>query len=122
LGLKKSFPDPVGRRIAQRTGELSKGLGSISIFPGLLKESPQVLGIQKETLDFVGDPDAEGSAAATAATAIGAEDSQCSDGLLLEVVFVVAFEESVSVECADVLAVWTGGAFEQGELLVSLLQ
>ncbi|WP_146521408.1 hypothetical protein [Stieleria varia] len=69
---------------------------------------------------FVGDPNAESFSAAVGVSTIAAKDAYRSDGFVREILLVVAFVDAVSIQRPGVLAVWTGGTFEQGELLVAL--
>ena len=85
------------------------------------KELVKTLGIEEESSYLVGDPNTEGSATAAGSAAVRAVDTQSADGLLFEILFVVSFEKSMSIQSPGVLAVWTGFAFEKGEPPVALL-
>lgn len=86
----------------------------------MFKELPKAVRIEKEPLHLVSDPETERSATAIGISPVTAKDPQGSDGLLLEVLFVVSFEKPVSIQRPGVIAVGAGGAFEQGELIITL--
>jgi hypothetical protein len=81
----------------------------------VIKKSPKALCIEKEPLYFLGDPDTEGSATTAGAATIRAVDTQSSDRFLLEILLIVSFQESVSIQCPSVLAVGARGTLKQGE-------
>ena len=74
LCLEKSFPDSISCRIAQRAPECLECPGFVARCWGLLKELPEALRVDEQTLDLVRDPDAEGSATAVCAATIAAKD------------------------------------------------
>jgi len=115
LGVKKSLPNSVSSRITHRGAEVLECLRFIPTCNCALKKFPQALCIEKESLYFVGDPDTEGSSTTVGAATIRAVDTQSSDGFLLEILLIVSFQESVSIQCPSVLAVGARGTLEQGE-------
>ena len=86
-----------------------------------MKKFPEAICIEKESFYFIGDPHAEGPSTTFVAAAITTEDADSSDRFLSEILLVVSFEESVSIQCPGVLAVRTRRALEQSKPLVPLL-
>lgn len=79
---------------------------------GGFEESPQRVGGHAQPPNFVGEPDAEGSAAARTRMAIAAEDSPSADRLALRIAFVVAAQKAVSDEGTNPFAMRTRGLLE----------
>ena len=86
-----------------------------------MKKFPKANCIEKESFYFIGDPHTECSATAFVAAAITTEDADSSDSFLSEILLVVSFEESVSIQRPGVLAVRTRRALEKSKPLVPLL-
>ena len=82
---------------------------------------PKAICIEKESFYFIGDPHTECSATPFVAAAITTEDAESSDRFLSEILLVVSFEESVSIQRPGVLAVRTRRALEKGKPPVPLL-
>lgn len=121
LRVKESFPNPIGCRVTHRARAVSESLGSISVGGRLVEKLKQTLSIEKESLDFVGAPNTEGSSTTGGVSPVGAEDTQSPDGLLFEMLFVVASEESMPIERAGLFAVRAWRAFQRCDPLVTLL-
>ena len=73
LGLSKTFPDPVGRGLAQAAVEFAKRLPFVAGGNAVDEKRPQAFGGQEQPCDLVGPPDAESSAAAAGSISVAAE-------------------------------------------------
>ena len=107
LGLSKTFPDPVGRGLAQAAVEFAEGLPFVAGGNAVDEKRPQAFGGQEQPCDLVGPPDAESSAAAAGSISVAAEDPLRSHGLPPRMLIVIAAEKSVSNQPADLFAVRT---------------
>ena len=72
------------------------------------------MSIEKESFDFVGDPHTEGSTTAAIVAPVTAKDTEGPDSFLVEILFVVALEEPMSIESPGVFANGARRAFEEG--------
>jgi len=104
LGFVESLPDAVRRGIAQSAFEAAESLQLIAGEDGLLEKRPQAVCVQKESFDFVGDPDAEGSPAAGRPPPIVAEDTPGADGFPTQLLLVIAPQKPVSNQASDLFA------------------
>jgi hypothetical protein len=105
LAVVKSFPDALPGAVSEVAVCSADGLGNAT-GGGALEEPPQRAGGEAESSDFVGAPDAEGTAATRACIAVAAKDAagaQCSPRVAL----VKAAQKAVANERADHLAMWT---------------
>src|SRR5579859_2574606 len=78
----------------------------------LLEELPECVAGQAESPDLVGDPDAEGLAAAVACIAVAAKDTASASGFAVRAGVVKTVEKAVANEVADGIAVGTGCELE----------
>lgn len=101
----KSSPDPIGRRFAHAAVEFCKGLAFVAACGGCVEKIPELLGTEKESFDFVGDPDAEGASTSGGLISIVTEDASGSGGFVAEVVFVVASQGTMAIQRSDFSAV-----------------
>ena len=79
LSSVESLPDAVRRGFAQPALEASERLEFIAGEDGLSEKLPQTVGIQKQSFDFIGSPNAERSSAAGSPTSITTEDTPRAD-------------------------------------------
>jgi hypothetical protein len=105
LAVVESFPDALPGAVGEVAVCGADGLGNAA-GGGAFEEPPQTGGGEAESSDFVGAPDAEGTAATRACIAVAAKDAagaQCSPRVAL----VKAAQKAVANERADHLAMWT---------------
>jgi len=111
LAQAKAFPDalpgPFAEMAVRGADGRDDGAGG-----GDLEEAPQQAGGQAEPSDFVGAPDADGSAATLASIAITAKDPAGADRFSPWGGVVIAAQIAVANERADDLAVRTGRQLE----------
>jgi len=100
--LPEAPPGPVAERAVAAADGGANASGN-----GTLEEAPQTAGGQAEASDFVGQPDAEGAAAAGPVVAVAAEDPPGPHRLVLAAI-IEAAQEAVPNQRADSFAVWTG--------------
>ena len=111
LGVVKPFPDAHQGPLVEMALEAAEG-GADAVGDDLLEEPPESAGGQAEPSDLVGDPDAEGLAAAGPCIAVAAKDAAGAAGPALGMALVKAMEKAMANEGADGFAVGTGGQLE----------
>lgn len=112
LCLEKSFPNPIGRRIAQIAGQLTKSLAFVAHVDGLLQESPQALRGKEQASDLIGPPDVEGPSATVGSPSIAAIDSLRSHGLVAWMLIIKSSQVPVPNQVPRALAVRTRRPFQ----------
>ena len=113
----ESLPDALEGSLTSRVLDGFAGVGDAAC-DGVLEEGQQGACAEAEASDLVGEPDAEGSAATgPRLPTLAAQDASCSECSLLWVAavgvcVVESVEDTVTVECAAGVAVWTLSLFE----------
>jgi hypothetical protein len=120
LSVEKSSPDAIRGGIAQSAVELSKGVEFVFCVGGVIQEPPQAVGVEKQTFDFVGDPNGEGPSAASRLVSITAEDAR-GPHRFVPLMWLVAAQEAVFNEASHGLAVRARGDFEPGKKIIDFL-
>ncbi|MAD80198.1 MAG: hypothetical protein CMJ50_05040 [Planctomycetaceae bacterium] len=121
LGLVESFPDAVRRGITQSASEALERLPPIAGEDGLPEKLPQAVGVQEESFDFVGDPQAEGSSAASGTIPIAAEDTPSTDCLLAQMHGIKSSQESVANQVSNLFAMRTSRHFQRDEQCIDIV-
>jgi hypothetical protein len=109
LGQPKAFPDAEPGAVAESAANAASGGEAVGDGPS--EEVAQAVGGEAEAPDFVGQPDAEGAAAAEVGVTVATKDAVGADGGA-RVAFVVAEEEAVLEEVAAGVAVGARGVRE----------
>jgi len=107
----ESFPDALECSFAAWAVGGVAGVGD-GADDGVLEKRPEGACGEAQASDFVGQPDAEGSSAATPPMAVAAKDPSCPECLSWCVGVVESGECAVANEHANGLAVGTGSQFE----------
>lgn len=88
---------------------------------GLLEKRPQAVGRQKESFDFIGGPNAEGSSAAGGPLSIVAEDAPSADRFPAQMHWIIATQKPVPNQASDLFAMRASRRFQLGEHLIDFL-
>lgn len=105
LCVLKSLPDPVGCRVAHAAVEIRKGFLFVTACGVGIEELPKLVGTEKESFDFVGDPRAEGASTTSGLISVATKDPRGTNGFVSEIDFVIATQGTMAVERADFFAV-----------------
>ena len=121
LSSVESLPDAVRCGIAQSAFEASERLEFIAAAYCLPKKLPQTVGIQKQSFDFIGSPNAERSSAAGGTIPIAAEDPPSADCLLAQLLLVIASQYAVADQISNLFAMRTSRCFQLVERGIDFL-